>query len=129
MIQLIQMTQKGGYMFLLKGKDPIYLQIKQQVIKYINNGVLKANDKLDSVRNIASELCINPNTVQRAYSELEIEGYIYTIPQKGSFVSENLIVDSIASNELITAINSLKNNGYSKKQLLEIINEVYDDSY
>lgn len=116
-------------MFVLKGKDPIYQQIKQQIIKYIKTGVLKANDKLDSVRNIANNLCINPNTVQRAYSELEIEGYIYTIPQKGSFVSENLIIESIENDELIITIKSLKDNGYSKQQLLKIINEVYDDSY
>lgn len=49
---------------------------------------MNTNEKLPSVRELASSLAINPNTIQRAYRELETEGYIYTVPGKGSFVSE-----------------------------------------
>lgn len=112
-------------MFLLKGKDPIYQQIKHQIIRYIQTGVLKPNDKLQSVRAIAADLTINPNTVQKAYSELEEEGYIYTIPQKGSFVSNKLVND--VDDYLYNIIKILREKGYSQQKLIEVIKEVYHD--
>lgn len=112
-------------MFLLKGKDPIYQQIKQQIIRYIQTGVLKPDDKLQSVRSIAADLTINPNTVQKAYSELEEEGYIYTIPQKGSFVANKLVTE--VDDYLYNIIQILKEKGYSQKKLIEVIKEVYHD--
>lgn len=66
---------------------PIYVQIKESVIKLIMSGSLKPDDRLPSVRELAVELAINPNTIQRAYRELENEGYIYVASGKGTFVS------------------------------------------
>lgn len=66
---------------------PIYLQIKENVIKQIMTGALGQDEKLPSVRELAVELAINPNTIQRAYRELESEGYIYVASGKGTFVS------------------------------------------
>lgn len=73
----------------LNSRDPrpIYLQVKESLRQLIIGGVLTPESKLPSVREIAGNLAINPNTIQRAYRELEAEGFIYSIPGKGSFVS------------------------------------------
>ena len=64
---------------------PIYEQIRDGLRKLIVTGALSADEKLPSVRALAAQLAINPNTIQRAYNELEGEGYIYSVPGKGSF--------------------------------------------
>ena len=68
-------------------KRPIYEQVFEKLQNLIVKGVLTENDKIPSVRNMAIELSINPNTIQRAYQELEREGYIYTVKGRGNFVS------------------------------------------
>lgn len=65
---------------------PIYAQITEQFKRQILAGVLQEGEKLPSVRELAGELAINPNTIQRAYQRLEIEGWIASVPGKGSFV-------------------------------------------
>jgi len=72
---------------------PIYEQIKDGIRKLVMTGALAPHERLPSVRELASSLAINPNTIQRAYRELEAEGYIYTTAGKGSFVSEISGVD------------------------------------
>ncbi len=67
---------------------PIYEQIKDGLRRLILTGGMEADEKLPSVRALAAQLAINPNTIQRAYAELENEGYTYSIPGKGSFVSD-----------------------------------------
>ena len=66
---------------------PIYGQIKDGLRKLIVTGALEPDEKLPSVRALAMDLAINPNTIQRAYSELENEGFIYSVPGKGSFAA------------------------------------------
>ena len=65
---------------------PIYSQITEGFREQILSGVLQPGDKLPSVRELAGSLTINPNTIQRAYRELEGEGWIATVPGKGCFV-------------------------------------------
>ena len=67
---------------------PIYEQVRDGLRKLMVTGMLRAGDKLPSVRTLAVELAINPNTIQRAYSQLEAEGYIVTVSGKGTFVAE-----------------------------------------
>ena len=67
---------------------PFYQQIKDNVRQIVVSGALKKDEKLPSVRDMAASLAINPNTIQRAYRELESEGYIYTLSGKGTFVAE-----------------------------------------
>lgn len=67
---------------------PLYEQVKENFIKLIMTGALQPDEQLPSVRELAVELAINPNTIQRAYRELENEGYIYTVTGRGSFVAE-----------------------------------------
>ena len=67
---------------------PFYQQIKDNVRQLVVSGALKKDEKLPFVRDMAASLAINPNTIQRAYRELESEGYIYTLSGKGTFVAE-----------------------------------------
>ena len=77
-------------MFSINYRDsrPIYEQVKDSIRRAIITGVMKTDDKIPSVRETAGELAINPNTIQKAYRELESEGYIYSVPGKGNFVGE-----------------------------------------
>ena len=68
---------------------PIYEQVRDGFRQLILSGVLTADSKLPSVRELSAELAINPNTIQRAYRELEQEGYIVSVPGKGSFVRQD----------------------------------------
>lgn len=70
----------------LSGKRNIYEEIVETYAKYIRTGALRAGEKLPSCRGLAMQLGINPNTVERAYSELEKRGLICTLPKKGAFV-------------------------------------------
>ena len=67
---------------------PIYEQVRDGFRQLILSGVLPPDSRMPSVRELAGELAINPNTIQRAYRELEAEGYICSVPGKGSFVRE-----------------------------------------
>lgn len=71
-----------------KDRRPIYEQVIERFQQMILCGALQPNTPMPSVRSLAMELSLNPNTIQRAYQELERAGYIYTIKGKGSFVSE-----------------------------------------
>ena len=72
---------------------PIYEQVRDGLRSLMVTGVLAAGERLPSVRSLATDLAINPNTIQRAYRELESEGYIITLPGKGSFVTRSPAVD------------------------------------
>lgn len=67
---------------------PIYEQVKDSLRRLMVTGVLAPGDKLPSVRSMASQLSINPNTIQRAYAQLEQEGYVYSVSGRGTFVAE-----------------------------------------
>ena len=84
-------------MFTLNYRDsqPIYGQIKDGLRRMIVAGVLEPGEKLPSVRAMAMDLAINPNTIHRAYSELEAEGFIYSIPGKGSFAAQRKPVEAV----------------------------------
>ena len=79
---------------------PIYEQIKDGLKHLLLSGAIAAGEKLPSVRELASSLAINPNTIQRAYKELENEGYIYSVSGKGTFAAEKQDVVQIRKDEL-----------------------------
>lgn len=87
--------------------SPIYEQIKNGLKRLIVSGALKEGEKLPSVRSLAMELAINPNTIQKAYNELENEGYIYSVPGKGSFASGDIKEDEKRKEELKRQIREL----------------------
>ena len=66
---------------------PIYTQICDGIREQIRSGILHEGDKLPSVRELATQLTINPNTIQRSYRELEMQGWVATVPGKGCFVA------------------------------------------
>lgn len=70
-----------------RSQKAIYEQVRDELKKLIMKGILKEGEKIPSVRDIAGSLAINPNTIQRAYRELENEGFIYSVKGKGNFVS------------------------------------------
>lgn len=86
---------------------PIYEQVKTTLRKLIVSGAMSPGEKLPSVRELASQLVINPNTIQRAYRELEQEGYIISIPGKGSYANLSAQVDEGRKKELLTATDEI----------------------
>lgn len=86
---------------------PIYEQIKDGIKRLVVTGAVAADEKLPSVRELASSLAINPNTIQRAYRELEQEGYVYTVTGKGSFACANHQVDTKRIDELLTSFDKV----------------------
>lgn len=86
---------------------PIYEQIVENFKLQIYKGILQADDQMPSVRSLAMELSTNPNTVQKAYAELERQGFIYTVKGRGNFVKGNTSMMDNKKNELISAITEL----------------------
>ena len=108
----------------LKGKTNIFQEIVDQYKRYISLNLLQNGDKLPSCRNLAQELGINPNTVSKAYSVLEEDGYIHSIPKKGVYVIYNN--DKSNHLELLESqLKELKNQGYSYQELIDGINKIY----
>ena len=80
---------------------PIYEQVKDGLRRLMVAGVIQEGEKLPSVRTLASSLAINPNTTQRAYEALEAEGYVCSVPGKGSFAAPHSGVDDKRKDELL----------------------------
>lgn len=108
---------------------PIYEQIKDGLRRLIVTGALQPDDRLPSVRSLAAQLAINPNTIQRAYNELENEGYIYSISGKGSFASKNAGAESLRKQELMKQARELMQElrylGTDQQELRKLLEEVY----
>ncbi|BDG47117.1 GntR family transcriptional regulator [Parageobacillus sp. KH3-4] len=85
----------------VRSRQPIYEQLVEKMKEMIIREIWKPNEQLPSVRMLAKQLTINPNTIQKAYRELEHQGFIYSIPGKGNFVSPQ---PKTASQEKIKAI-------------------------
>lgn len=109
---------------------PLYEQIKEKMKFLIIRGILNPDDKIPSVRELAQSLAINPNTIQKAYKDLETEGFIYSIRGKGNFVApldcsistarhEKLLVD------LDKIVSELVFLNVPKKQLIACITDIY----
>ena len=86
---------------------PIYEQIKDGIRRLLLSNAIKADEKLPSVRELASSLAINPNTIQRAYRELEAEGYVYTKQGKGTFASATAMVCQRRKQELLVEFDDV----------------------
>lgn len=80
-------------MFLIDSmsRQPVYEQLIEQLERFVLTGVLKPGDQMPSVRSLSMELSINPNTIQKAYSELDSRRLIYSVPGRGCFISENAL--------------------------------------
>ncbi len=114
-------------MFTLNPRDPnpIYTQVKAQFIRLITCGVLAEGDKLPSVRQLATQLSINPNTIQRAYAELEAEGYCFSQAGRGNFVAPRAEWDTshraALEAQFVETANALRSMGVSGEALIALL--------
>ena len=103
-------------------KRPIYEQIAGRFQALIVSGVMEADEKLPSVRRLAVELSINPNTIQRAYMELEKDGFIYTVKGRGNFVKKDDELMRRQKEKLLTGLEEqvgvCLRQGIDKKEIL-----------
>lgn len=123
---LITLIQGGIFLINidLQSRIPIYEQLRRGIIELIIKGVLKENDQLPSIRSLAKELNINPNTIAKAYQMLEHDKIIYSTMGRGSFVSpvnETIVKNHILSDFDECTAEALK-SGISKEELIERIN-------
>lgn len=112
---------------------PVYEQIIKQVEEQVLTGILKEGDKLPSVRSLSVKLSINPNTIQKAYTELDRRQLIITVPGKGSFISEKAIeVVGANSREKMTELNKIIRElalaGVTKEEIINNIEEVFNNT-
>ena len=105
---------------------PFYQQIKDNVRQLVVSGALKKDEKLPSVRELAASLAINPNTIQRAYRELESEGYIYTLSGKGTFVAETDLTNQLRQQELLPQFDRIVSELlYLSMPVNDLTNRIY----
>lgn len=114
-----------------KDDRPIYLQIMEQIEIRIVSGFYKAGDKLPSVRDMASEAAVNPNTMQKALAELELKGLLYSQRTSGRFITEDVNMIKEMRNELATDIineflNNMKNIGYGEEEIIALVQKNYE---
>lgn len=114
----------------LEGKLPIYEQLFNEISRLISTGEMQSDEKLPAVREVAKQFGINPNTVQKAYSQLEHAGFIYSIPAKGSYVSQkNEAAQALRTQALDKAEQSLRqfyNSGISFEEISAVVKKVWN---
>lgn len=112
-----------------RSRVPIYEQLKQNIISQIANGILGSDDQLPSVRSLARDLGVNPNTVQKAYQELESGGFIYQAAGRGSFVSPNETLTQSLSDKYLGQLRQVLTNAYNTNidfdVIISLANEIY----
>ena len=103
---------------------PIHQQVRDGLRRLMVSGVLQPGDQLPSVRKLATELAINPNTIQRAMAQLEAEGFVYTVAGRGSFVAEgdpqNRARRAELTGKLKPLLEELKNLGMTREELVQL---------
>lgn len=109
-----------------QSRIPIYEQIVNNIEKYVAVGILREKSQIPSIRELANNLGINPNTVKKAYDILENRGVIMTISTKGTFISNNtkMVLENKIDNEINLIkdkIRELENMGISKKEIMKRI--------
>ncbi|MCI2253061.1 GntR family transcriptional regulator [Domibacillus sp. PGB-M46] len=114
-----------------RSRVPIYEQLTEKIKELIIREVMKADEQLPSVRMLAQELTINPNTIQKAYRELEREGFIYSIPGKGSFVSPvkneiNKERVEMLKHELERIVGEILYLGVPKDEVIKLIETIQE---
>jgi len=116
-----------------QSRQAVYEQIVVQVEKYVLSGILTSGEKMPSVRKLSVELNVNPNTVQRAYTELERGGVIVTAPGRGAFVSDSgsTVLREVRRKEYLKKLEEvlleLRVSNVRKKQILEIVDKAFEE--
>ena len=114
----------------LQSRVPLYEQLQEQIIRLSMLGILDENQQLPSVRALVREVGVNPNTVAKAYQQLEQQGIIYTVSGRGSFVSPDVLslqsLRQAALQEVLDAVDKALSRGVSPQQLLDAIRQQLD---
>ena len=117
----------------MRDRKPIYEQLIDNIRTLAVQGHLKPDEHLPSVRQLAAELAINPNTIQKAYAELERQNVIYALPGRGNFISPD--IGAVARQEkerqlraLAAQITLAKNAGARKDEIRTLLDAAYDDT-
>ncbi|WP_297429005.1 GntR family transcriptional regulator [Clostridium sp.] len=105
---------------------PIYMQLMEQIQLKIVSGIYKSGDKLPSVREMASDAAVNPNTMQKALTELERTGLVFSQRTSGRFITEdiNMIKDirnGLAREQIEKFLYNMEKIGYTKQETIELI--------
>ena len=118
----------------LHSRKPIYEQLIENITMLVMRGALSSDEQVPSVRQLAVSLAVNPNTVQRAFTELERRGVLYSVSGKGRFVNGKL--DSVKEKQKLLYLDSLKSLvlkmkscGVCKDAVISLVNDIYNDVY
>lgn len=116
----------------IHSRKPIYEQLVENITMLVMRGVLKSDDQVPSVRQLAVELAVNPNTVQKAFTELERRGVLYSVAGKGRFVNGELdglraVQNEKLAEELTILLVKMKTFGVSRAQIEATVSSVYND--
>lgn len=113
----------------LRSRTPIYEQIKEQIMRYIQLGVYRPHEQLPSIRTLSRELNLNINTVKHAFMDLEADGVIYSMPGKGSYVNENAFANTRIREKALADIRATISSGQSKgvtqEEICQLVQEIY----
>lgn len=113
----------------LKSDRPIYTQLLEHIQLKIISGEFSPGDKLPSVRELAAQAAVNPNTMQKALAELEKSGLVYSQRTAGRFITEDKkmleeLKNNIAKREITDFINSMKNLGFTVNDILQLMQPI-----
>ena len=112
-------------------QQPVYEQLVDEVERFVLTGILKSDSPLPSVRSLSVSLSVNPNTIQKAYSELTSRGVVFSVPGKGCFVSSDAVeligkAQRVRLKNLKEIAEELCLAGISKEELFDVISTVYN---
>lgn len=110
---------------------PIYTQLLEKIQKMIVSGKYKPGDRLPSVRDLATEAAVNPNTMQRALTELERMGLVYSQRTTGRMITDDIeligkVKEQIAMEQIKSFVKAMEEIGYSDQDTIEVLKNVYD---
>ena len=122
-------------MFRIDGmsRTPVYEQIIEQVEKLITLGIMSPGDQLPSVRSVSIELSVNPNTIQKAYSELDAKGIAHSVPGRGCFIADNaeeILRDAAKGNlsKLTELVREMLLLGVTEKEIREAVEKGFSSA-
>lgn len=113
----------------IDNNKPVYIQLVEQLKVKIISGEIELDSKLDSVRSLAADAMVNPNTMQKALAELEREGFVYSKRTSGRFVTDNkeLIENerkNLVKDNVKNTLDTLINLGYTNEEILNLVEEI-----
>ena len=112
-------------------RRPIYEQVTERFRQLILSGALEAGSRLPSVRQLAMELSINPNTIQRAYMQMEQEGLVYPVKGKGNFIADSTSIRRISrkayTQEMQELVHKGQTLGYGEEELTDMVRDCYKE--